>query len=124
MPLNKQLERLRKLLDGMAASLESPGDYLESNLEFHVVLAEAAGNPMLACLTGLIRDIYTMNFEIVLKYPEMNKTSLRFHQQLHAALRERDPAQQHIIAHPLQAEKDVPKVFDSDGQKDDIPLPS
>lgn len=122
----EQLERLGKLLDGMAASLERPREYLELDLEFHVVLAEAAGNPVLAHLTGLIRDIYTRYFEIVLEDPEMNKTSLRFHQQLHAALRERDPdaAHRHIIAHLLQAEKDVLKLLDPEGQSNEGPPPS
>jgi GntR family transcriptional repressor for pyruvate dehydrogenase complex len=111
----QQLERLGKLLDDMAASLERPRDYLELDLEFHVVLAEAAGNPVLAQLTNLIRDIYTRYFEIVVEAPEMNKTSLQFHRKVYAALRERDPdaAHQHIIAHLLQAEKDVLKLLDS-----------
>lgn len=110
----EELEHLSKLLDGMAASLEKPRDYLDLDLEFHVVLAEAAGNPVLAQLTGLIRDIYTRYFEIVLEDPEMNRTSLQFHRQLYTALRERDAdaAHQHIIAHLIQAEKDVLKLLD------------
>jgi GntR family transcriptional repressor for pyruvate dehydrogenase complex len=109
-----QLEHLGKLLDRMAASLERPRDYLELDLEFHVVLAEAAGNPVLAQLTGLIRDIYTRYFEIVLKDPEMNKTSLQFHRKVYVALRERDAdaAHQHIIDHLIQAERDVLKLLD------------
>jgi GntR family transcriptional regulator, transcriptional repressor for pyruvate dehydrogenase complex len=110
----EELEHLSKLLDGMAASLEKPRDYLDLDLEFHVVLAEAAGNPVLAQLTGLIRDIYTRYFEIVLEDPEMNRTSLQFHRQLYIALRERDSdaAHKHIIAHLIQAEKDVLKLLD------------
>jgi GntR family transcriptional repressor for pyruvate dehydrogenase complex len=122
----RQLERLEKLLDDMGASLEEPRDYLELDLEFHVVLAEAAGNRLLARLTGLIRDIYTRYFEIVLEDPEMNKTSLQFHRRLYAALRDRDPdaARQHSIDHLLQAEKDVLKLLDPNGQSGDGPPPS
>lgn len=113
-----QLDRLGELLDGMAASLEKPREYLDLDLEFHVVLAEAGGNPVLAQLTGLIRDIYTRYFEIVLEDPEMNRTSLEFHRKVYEALRKRNPeaARQHIIAHLLQAEKDVLKVLDQNGQ--------
>ncbi|MGH3089588.1 MAG: FadR/GntR family transcriptional regulator [Rubrobacteraceae bacterium] len=113
----EQLDRLRNLLDGMAASLEKPREYLDLDLEFHVVLAEAGGNPVLAQLTGLIRDIYTRYFEIVLEDPEMNKTSLEFHRKLYSALRERDAsaAHQHIIAHLRQAERDVLKVLEPNG---------
>lgn len=111
-----QLDRLGELLDGMASSLDKPREYLDLDLEFHVVLAEAGGNPVLAQLTGLIRDIYTRYFEIVLEDPAMNETSLGFHREVYAALRERDPdaAYHHIIAHLLQAERDVLKVLDPD----------
>ncbi|QIN82197.1 FCD domain-containing protein [Rubrobacter tropicus] len=87
----RQLGRLDELLDGMAASLERPRDYLEMDLEFHVVVAEAAANPVLAHLIDLIRTIYTRYFEIVLRDPDMNRTSLDFHRKLYAALRDHDP---------------------------------
>lgn len=110
-----QLERLEELLNGMAASLENPRDYLEMDLEFHVVVGKASSNPVLAQLINLIRDIYTRYFEIVLKDPEMNKTSLDFHRKLYAALRDRDAdaARQLILAHLSQAERDVLRLLDS-----------
>ena len=111
----RQLGRLEELLDGMAASLENPRDYLEMDLEFHVVVAKAASNPVLAQLINLIRDIYTRYFEIVLRDPEMNKTSLDFHRRLYIALRDHDAdtARQHILAHLRQAERDVLRLLDS-----------
>ena len=114
----QQLERLEELLGGMAASLERPRDYLEMDLEFHVLVAQATTNPVLAQLINLIRDIYTRYFEIVLEDPEMNATSLAFHRQLYAALRERnaDAARQHMLAHLHQAERDVLKLLDSMGE--------
>jgi GntR family transcriptional regulator, transcriptional repressor for pyruvate dehydrogenase complex len=110
----RQLARLEELLDGMAASLENPRDYLEMDLEFHVVVAKASSNPVLAQLINLIRDIYTRYFEIVLRDPEMNKTSLGFHRRLYAALRDHDAdaARQHILAHLSQAERDVLRLLD------------
>ncbi|QIN77425.1 FCD domain-containing protein [Rubrobacter marinus] len=114
----EQLERLGELLDGMAASLERPRNYLELDLEFHVLVAEAAANPVLAQLINLIRDIYTRYFEIVLEDPDMNTTSLEFHRQLYAALRERnaDAARRHMLAHLRQAERDVLKLLDPTGE--------
>lgn len=116
---DEQLDRLGDLLESMSDALDKPREYLDLDLEFHVVLAEAGGNPVLAQLTGLIRDIYTRYFEIVLEDPAMNETSLAFHRKLHAALRKRDPdaAYQHIIAHLLQAERDVLKVLGTNAQK-------
>lgn len=110
----RQLDRLEELLEGMAASLGRPRDYLELDLEFHVVVAEAAANPVLAHLIDLIRTIYTRYFEIVLRDPDMNETSLGFHRLLYAALRDRDPeaARHHILAHLDQAERDVLKLLD------------
>ncbi len=110
----RQLARLEELLDGMAASLKNPRDYLEMDLEFHVVVAKASSNPVLAQLINLIRDIYTRYFEIVLRDPEMNKTSLGFHRRLYAALRDHDAdaARQHILAHLSQAERDVLRLLD------------
>ena len=111
----KQLERLGELLDGMAASLERPRDYLELDLEFHVLVAKAATNPVLAQLINLIRDIYTRYFEFVLEDPDMNATSLEFHRRLYAALREHDAeaARRHMLAHLRQAERDVLKLLDT-----------
>lgn len=115
---DRQLGRLEELLHGMAASLEKPRDYLEMDLEFHVVVAEAASNPMLAQLVNLIRDIYTRYFEIVLRDPEMNKTSLGFHRRLYAALRDHDAdaARQHILAHLSQAERDVLTLLNAEDE--------
>ena len=109
-----QLARLEELLDGMAASLENPRDYLEMDLEFHVVVGKASSNPVLAQFINLIGDIYPRYFEIVLRDPEMNKTSLDFHRRLYAALRDHDAdaARQHILAHLSQAERDVPRLLD------------
>lgn len=114
----EQLERLGELLEGMAASLERPREYLELDLEFHVLVARAASNPVLAQLINLVRDIYTRYFEIVLEDPDMNETSLEFHRQLYAALRERDPdaARQHMLAHLHQAERDVLNLLGPAGE--------
>lgn len=123
---DRQLGRLEELLHGMAASLEKPRDYLEMDLEFHVVVAEAASNPVLAQLVNLIRDIYTRYFEIVLRDPEMNKTSLGFHRQLYTALRDHDAdaARQHILAHLSQAERDVLKLLNAEDENGQGPSPS
>lgn len=123
---DRQLGRLEELLHGMAASLEKPRDYLEMDLEFHVVVAEAASNPVLAQLVNLIRDIYTRYFEIVLRDPEMNKTSLGFHRRLYAALRDHDAdaARQHILAHLSQAERDVLKLLNAEDENGQGPSPS
>jgi DNA-binding FadR family transcriptional regulator len=122
----EQLGRLEELLDGMAAALDDPRDYLEMDLEFHVVVGEAASNPVLAQLISLIRDIYTRYFEIVVKDPEMNKTSLAFHRRLYAALRDRDAdaAHRHILDHLAQAERDVLRLLDpidANGQNPSAP---
>jgi len=123
---DRQLGRLEELLHGMAASLEKPRDYLEMDLEFHVVVAEAASNPVLAQLVNLIRDIYTRYFEIVLRDPEMNKTSLGFHRRLYAALRDHDAdaARQHILAHLSQAERDMLKLLNAEDDNGQGPSPS
>jgi GntR family transcriptional regulator, transcriptional repressor for pyruvate dehydrogenase complex len=123
---DRQLGRLEELLHGMAASLEKPRDYLEMDLEFHVVVAEAASNPVLAQLVNLIRDIYTRYFEIVLRDPEMNKTSLGYHRRLYAALRDHDAdaARQHILAHLSQAERDVLTLLNAEDENGQGPSPS
>jgi FCD domain len=73
-----------------------------------------------------IRNIYTRYFEILLRDPAMNKTSLGFHRQLYAALynRDADAARQHILAHLNQAERDVLKLLDAAGENAHGPLPS
>jgi GntR family transcriptional repressor for pyruvate dehydrogenase complex len=93
---------------------KNPRDYLEMDLEFHVVVVKASSNSVLAQFINLIGGIYTRYFEIVLRDPEMNKTSLDFHRRLYAALRDHDAdaARQHILAHLSQAERDVLRLLD------------
>lgn len=105
----EQRDRLEKLLDGMERSLESPREFLEMDLTFHVVIAESSGNMVLAQLIKLLRDIYIAYSEIILKDPEINRTSLEFHRQIYTAIRQRDAhaAQEYMLAHLRTGERDV-----------------
>lgn len=122
----EQLSQLEDLLGGMERSLGSPKEFLKLDLTFHVVIAEASGNMVLAQLIKLLRDIYIAYSEIILRDPEINRTSLEFHRQLYSAIHQRDAhaAKEHMQAHLCTGERDVLNVLHSplsDGRNPPIP---
>jgi DNA-binding FadR family transcriptional regulator len=50
----EQLEGLYAWVDGMAAETERPGSFVTSDLNFHLAVAAAAGNPFLRSISTII----------------------------------------------------------------------
>jgi GntR family transcriptional repressor for pyruvate dehydrogenase complex len=92
----------------MDRSLRDPDAYVEADLDFHLALAEAAGNPLILSLldsiVGLLREQRSRIFNVE-RGPERGQFH---HKRILAAVQQRDPeaARAAMRAHLLQVLED------------------
>jgi len=98
------LSTMREAVAVMDRNLHDPGAYVEADLDFHLALAEAAGNPLILSLldsiVGLLREQRSRIFD-VRGGPERGQYH---HKRILAAIEQRDPeaARQAMRAHLQQ----------------------
>ncbi|GGO80224.1 transcriptional regulator [Marinobacterium nitratireducens] len=89
-----RLQALVERCEHPAADFDERIDQRIAELEFHVVLAERCGNPLLAFigrfLNDLIRDLVIFKKAQLPEQREFSCANLEYHQQLMAAFRDRD----------------------------------
>jgi GntR family transcriptional repressor for pyruvate dehydrogenase complex len=84
------LLQLREVLDATATSIR-PARSLELDLEFHLLLAQAAGNPLLATLHGLMAE-WTMPVRTHSHSTKAGRTySAAWHRAIYDAVAARNP---------------------------------
>src|SRR5512142_1221890 len=105
----QHLAALREAVAIMDASLEDAEAFIEADLDFHLALAEAAGNPLILSLidsiVGLLREQRTGIFQVE-GGPERGQ---HHHKQiLHAVVsRDSDAARKAMRAHQVQVREDA-----------------
>ncbi|MBB1156951.1 FadR/GntR family transcriptional regulator [Amycolatopsis dendrobii] len=91
---DEQLARLEALLDQMDAAVSDSDTYLALDGKFHVAVALASGNPLLAHLMGSMRDAVTEHLvkrELApATWPKLASSAQKSHRALVKALRDRD----------------------------------
>jgi GntR family transcriptional repressor for pyruvate dehydrogenase complex len=103
----QHLRSMQEAFEAMDRSLQSPGGYIEADLEFHLALAEAAGNPLILSLldsiVGLLREERIRLFQIK-GAPERSQVH---HQRILEAIERREPdaARQAMSAHLQEVRK-------------------
>jgi GntR family transcriptional repressor for pyruvate dehydrogenase complex len=99
---------MREAVAVMDRSLHDPDAYVEADLDFHLALAEAAGNPLILALldsiVGLLREQRSRIFDVD-GGPERGQFH---HKRILAAIEERDPkaARKAMRAHLKQVLED------------------
>jgi DNA-binding FadR family transcriptional regulator len=92
----EDVDRLRKLLEKMRASLEDEDQYTELDVEFHLAIAAAARNPLLVHLSASIRAPMERTIRRGLRLASGDTNELEILQQDHEriadAIADRDPA--------------------------------
>ncbi len=98
-----QLIQLREIVAPQAALLDDPVGFRVSDLAFHQLLIDAAGNPFLARVAHSL-NVLGMDFRrIASENPAVLAQSVRDHERIEAALQQRDPAaavaamEQHMV---------------------------
>jgi len=101
----EQVEKLRKLIAGMQASLKDEKAFAELDLEFHVALADASGNTLVSDLIALVRNRLVKALHKVLVVPHALPQAHKEHTAIFEAIERRDPdgarsaMQAHLEAH-------------------------
>jgi GntR family transcriptional repressor for pyruvate dehydrogenase complex len=102
------LSTMREAVAVMDKSLRDPDAYVEADLDFHLALAEAAGNPLILSLldsiVGLLREQRSRIFNVA-RGPERGQFH---HKRILAAVEQRDPeaAREAMLAHLKQVLED------------------
>ncbi len=102
------LTTMRDAVATMERSLADPDAYVEADLDFHLALAEAVGNPLVLSLldsiVGLLREQRTRIFNV----EGGPKRGQRHHKRILQAVERRDPAaaREAMRAHLLQVSDD------------------
>lgn len=112
------LTTMRETVAAMDRSLHDPEAYIEADLDFHLALAEAAGNPLILSLldsiVGLLREQRSRIFQVD-GGPERGQFH---HKRILAAIEARDPdaARDAMQAHLRQVREDSSNFLPQDGK--------
>lgn len=104
----QHLQAMRKAVQVMDASMDSPKRFIEADLDFHLALAEATGNSLIPLLidpiVGLLREQRTKIFQV----PGGAARGQLHHKRILAAVSEGDPekAREAMRAHLQQVRED------------------
>jgi GntR family transcriptional repressor for pyruvate dehydrogenase complex len=108
----QQLEMMRDAIDVMDRSMQNPEAYIEADLDFHLALAEAAGNPLLLALLDSIVAVLREERLGVFAVPG-GPTRGQIHHKLILKAIERGnsaKARKAMIAHMQQIHEDTAKA--------------
>jgi DNA-binding FadR family transcriptional regulator len=88
---SEDLACLREKTGTLEATLGDHGKYLAANLEWHMAVARASHNDLLIGLTNVLSDVIDKATTLeAFDSPEVRAATLRIHQQILAAIIERD----------------------------------
>ena len=89
-----QLAKLYEWVEQMGSTRESPAHFVHSDLQFHIAIAEASGNPFMRSISALIEVALVTTFTISSPIPntERHMYSVARHRAIADAIRDRDVA--------------------------------
>ena len=108
----QQLAMMREAVDLMDHSMRDPEAYIEADLDFHLALAEAAGNPLILALLDSIVDVLREERLGVFRVPGGPTRGQVHHKLILKAIEQHNPrkARKAMIAHMTQIHEDTGKA--------------
>jgi GntR family transcriptional regulator, transcriptional repressor for pyruvate dehydrogenase complex len=108
----QQLAMMREAIDVMDRSMQDPDAYIEADLDFHLALAEAAGNPLILALLDSIVAVLREERLGVFRVPGGPTHGQIHHKVILKAIEQRNPAKARkaMIAHMQQIHEDTAKA--------------
>ena len=76
------IERIR---DALRSNYDAAGDkdaFEKTDVDFHTAIGQASGNPILAALHAALVGSLAIQRQVVMRYPEVEKTSLALHEDV------------------------------------------
>ena len=108
----QQLTMMREAIEVMDRSMQNPDAFIEADLDFHLALAEAAGNPLILSLLDSIVDVLREERLGVFAVPSGPMRGQVHHKLILRAIERRNPtkARKAMIAHMQQIHEDTAKA--------------
>jgi GntR family transcriptional regulator, transcriptional repressor for pyruvate dehydrogenase complex len=105
----QQLAMMREAIEVMDRSMQDPDAYIEADLDFHLALAEAAGNPLILSLLDSIVAVLREERLGVFRVPGGPTRGQIHHKLIIKAIERRNPAKARkaMIAHMQQIHEDT-----------------
>jgi GntR family transcriptional regulator, transcriptional repressor for pyruvate dehydrogenase complex len=108
----QQLDMMREAIEVMDRSMQDPEAYIEADLDFHLALAEAAGNPLILALLDSIVAVLREERLGVFRVSGGPMRGQIHHRLILKAIERRNPgkARKAMIAHMQQIHEDTLKA--------------
>jgi GntR family transcriptional repressor for pyruvate dehydrogenase complex len=108
----QQLAMMREAIEVMDRSMQDPNAYIEADLDFHLALAEAAGNPLILALLDSLVAVLRVERLGVFKVPGGPIHGQTHHKLILKAVEQRNPARARkaMMAHMEQIREDTAKA--------------
>ncbi|MEQ9716144.1 MAG: FadR/GntR family transcriptional regulator, partial [Candidatus Asgardarchaeum sp.] len=100
--LQKNLLNMKKFV-----AKNNVSEYIDTNVEFHETIAEAAQNRVLYEILTAVRGLLKESQETIVKHPGIMNRSLEYHEKIFKAIKERNAfrAKEEMFAHLDDVEK-------------------
>lgn len=87
----EQLEQMRTLLHLMRSGIDRPDDFIQYDVEFHMVIAESCGNVVYPKLLAAVRETFLAQQKMAVELPGAAARACRYHELVYQAMVDRDP---------------------------------
>lgn len=94
---NEELIQIQQLADDMEDDARRGVDFVEPDVEFHRLIAQAARNPVLYRMMESVNDLILESRKITAQEPGMTARAVRYHLLIAEALRDRNAAQAQLL---------------------------
>ncbi len=105
----EHLEQMRSAIKDMDRSLDSPDEYVNADLRFHLVLAQATGNPLFVALVNSVVDLLREARLLIFESPGAPARGQKGHREILHCIERKDSkcAREAAERHLSQAYEDL-----------------
>lgn len=121
------LAQLWALMDQMGREHGDAEAFLQTDLQFHITVAEATGNRVFPRLLNQVRELYVLQYKhLICRIPGVTHDSFRYHTDIVRAIEEGDGerAQAVMGQHLANSEKIVLELLEHVGMNQEVPAAS